>query len=104
VSLASPKHGFGNGHWTQHQETAAQKIATQINMVCFDAKSPSNPAVLCMALQDPTCCRNKMPKEAQFCVIWDSGVSVTVMPHKLEFVHHYSKPLISIRLKGLAKD
>jgi hypothetical protein len=23
VSLASPKHGFGNGHWTQHQETAA---------------------------------------------------------------------------------
>jgi hypothetical protein len=44
-----------------------------------------------------------MPKEAQFCAIWDSGASVTVMPHKLDFVGHYSKPPISIRLKGLAK-
>ncbi len=41
VSLASLKHGFGNGHWTQHQETAARKIATQVNRVCLDAKSPS---------------------------------------------------------------
>jgi hypothetical protein len=47
----------------------------------INTKSPSNPAVLRMALQDPTCCRNKMPKEAQFCAIWDSGASVTVMPH-----------------------
>ena len=36
ASSASPKHGFGNGHWTQHQEAAARKIATQVNMVCFD--------------------------------------------------------------------
>jgi hypothetical protein len=49
-----------------------------------------------MALQDPTHFRNKMPKEAQFCVIWDSGASVTIMPHKLDFVGHYSKPSISM--------
>jgi hypothetical protein len=101
--LASPKHGFGNGHWTQHQETAAQKIGTQLNMVCLDAKLPSNPAILCMALQAPTCFRNEMPKEAQFHVIWVSGASVTVTMHRLDFGGHYSKPPISIRLKGLAK-
>jgi hypothetical protein len=73
-------------------------------MVCFDAKLPRNPAVLHMALQAPTPhFRNETPEEAQFCVIWDSGASVTVMPHKSDFVGHYSKPLISIRLKGLAK-
>jgi hypothetical protein len=56
-----------------------------------------------MALQAPTRFRNEMPKEAQFRVIWDSGASVTVTPHRLDFVGHYSKPLGSIRLKGLAK-
>jgi hypothetical protein len=72
-------------------------------MVCFDAKSPSNPAVLCMAIQAPTGFRNEMLKEAQFQVIWDSGASVTAMLHKSDFVGHYSKPPISIRLKGLVK-
>jgi hypothetical protein len=57
----------------------------------------------CMALQAPTHVRNEMPKEAQFHVIWDSGASVIVMSHRLDFVGHYSKPLVSIRLKGLAK-
>ncbi len=32
VSSASPKHGFGNVPWTQHQETAARKIAAQVHM------------------------------------------------------------------------
>jgi hypothetical protein len=72
-------------------------------MVCFDAKSPSNPAVLRITLQAPTHFRNEMPKAAQFHVIWDSGASVTVTPHKLDVVGHYSKPPISIRLTGLAK-
>jgi hypothetical protein len=73
-------------------------------MVCLDAKSPTNPAILCLALQAaPTRFRNEMPKEAQFRVIWDSGASVTVMPHRLDFVGHYSKPPISIKLKGLSK-
>jgi hypothetical protein len=58
-------------------------------MVCLDPKSLSF--------------RNEMPKEAQFHVIWDSGASVTVTPHRSDFVGHYSKPLISIRLKGLVK-
>jgi hypothetical protein len=44
-----------------------------------------------------------MPKEAQFCVIWDLGGSVTVTLHRSDFVGHHTKPLISIRLKGLAK-
>jgi hypothetical protein len=56
-----------------------------------------------MALQAPTRFRNEVPKKAQFHVIWDSGASVTVMPHRLDFVGHYSKPLISIRLKGFLK-
>lgn len=103
VSSASPKHGFGNGRWTQRQETAARKIATQVNMVCFDIKSPSNPAVLRMALQAPTRFRNAMPKESMFRVIWDSGASVSVSPHKSDFVGPYSKPPIAIKLKGLAK-
>jgi hypothetical protein len=46
---------------------------------------------------------NEMTKEAQFCLIWNSGASVTVTPHRSDFVGHYSKPPISIRLKGLAK-
>ena len=103
VSSASPKHGFGNGRWTQRQETAARKIATQVNMVCFDVKSPSNPAVLRMALQAPTRFRNEMPKESTFRVIWDSGASVTVSPHRKDFVGEFSKPPIAIKLKGLAK-
>jgi hypothetical protein len=82
---------------------AAQKIAMQVNMVCFYAKLPSNPAILYMTLQAPTHFRNEMLKEAQFHVIWDSGVSVTVMPHRSDFVGHYRKPPISIRLKGLVK-
>jgi hypothetical protein len=72
-------------------------------MVCFDSKLPSNPIILRMALEAPTRFRNEMPKEAQFHVICDSGASVTVTPHRLDFVGHYSKPPISIRLKGLAK-
>ena len=103
VSSASPKHGFGNGRWTQRQETAARKIATQVNMTCFDIRSPSNPAVLRMALQAPTRFRNETPKESMFRVIWDSGASVSVSPNRSDFVGPYSKPPIAIKLKGLAK-
>ncbi len=103
VPSASPKHGWGNGRWTQRQETAARKIATQVNMMCFDVKSPSNPAVLRMALQAPTRFRNAMPKESSFRVIWDSGASVSVSPYKSDFVGPYTKAPVSVKLKGLAK-
>ena len=103
VPLNSPAHGQGNGNWTHRQEQAARKIVTQVQMHCFEVQNPSNPATLCMALQAPTCYRSNMPKESSFPIIWDSGASISVTPHRSDFVGPYSKPPISLKLKGLAK-
>ena len=101
--LASPSHGCGNVNWTRHQAQAARKIATQVQMFCFEVVNPSNPATLRMALQAPTRFRSSMPKESSFPVIWDSGASLSVAPHRSDFVGTYSKPPITLKLKGLAK-
>lgn len=44
-----------------------------------------------------------MPKESLFPVIWDSGASISVSPHRSDFVGPYTKPPLLLKLRGLAK-
>ena len=104
VPSSSPKHGPGHGNWTQKQTQAARKIATQVNMMCFDGQTPTNPAILRMALQAPApSFRKEVSKESTFKVIWDSGASLSVTPHRSDFVGPITSPPIGVKLKGLAK-
>ena len=73
-------------------------------MQCFEVINPTNPTTLCMALQALTRFQSLMPKESTFPVIWDSGASLSVSPCKSDFVGHYTKPSITLKLKGLAKE
>jgi hypothetical protein len=72
-------------------------------MLCFELKTPTNPATLQMALQAPIRYNNEMQSGLPFDVIWDSGACITVSPNQSDFVGRYEKPPMMIKLSGLAR-
>jgi hypothetical protein len=62
----------------------------------------SNPTIICMALQAPSCFSDWFPS-LTYSVIWDLGASVSISPDKNDCVGPLESPGAITQLKGIAR-